>query len=92
MNSVEGVRDGVFFMPDESAEGVTRLTALVVAPDFTREALLGALRERIDAVFLPRPLYFVESLPRNAAGKLPRAALLEHAQQCAAGIRREGRS
>ncbi len=92
LNSIEGVRDGVFFMPDESGEGVTRLTALVVAPDFTREALLGALRERIDAVFLPRPLYFVESLPRNAAGKLPRAALLQHAQQCAAGIRREGRS
>lgn len=92
LNSIEGVRDGVFFMPDESGDGVTRLTAFVVAPDFTREALLGALRERIDAAFLPRPLYFVESLPRNAAGKLPREALLQHARRCAVGIRREGRS
>jgi len=29
----------------------------------------------MDAVFLPRPLLFVESLPRNSTGKLPREAL-----------------
>lgn len=80
LNSVEGVRDGVFFMPDESSEGVTRLTAFVVAPNISREVLLGALRARVDPVFLPRPLYFVDSLPRNATGKLPREALLRYAQ------------
>jgi acyl-coenzyme A synthetase/AMP-(fatty) acid ligase len=37
--------------------------------------LLAALRERIDPVFLPRPLLFVDALPRNGTGKLPRAAL-----------------
>jgi len=26
-------------------------------------------------VFLPRPLLFVDALPRNSTGKLPRAAL-----------------
>ena len=36
---------------------------------------LSALAERINPVFLPRPLYKVESLPRNAMGKLPREAL-----------------
>ena len=30
---------------------------------------------RIDAAFMPRPLRIVENLPRNATGKLPRAAL-----------------
>jgi acyl-coenzyme A synthetase/AMP-(fatty) acid ligase len=32
---------------------------------------MQALRERIDAIFLPRPLLFVDALPRNATGKLP---------------------
>lgn len=83
LNSIEGVRDGVFFMPDENGHAVTRLTALVAAPGITRDALLGALRSRVDAVFLPRPLYFVDVLPRNATGKLPRQALLDCARECA---------
>jgi acyl-coenzyme A synthetase/AMP-(fatty) acid ligase len=33
------------------------------------------LRERLDPAFVPRSLYFVETLPRNEAGKLPRSAL-----------------
>jgi acyl-coenzyme A synthetase/AMP-(fatty) acid ligase len=85
LNSIEGVRDGVFFMPDESGEGVTRLTAFVVAPGVTREVLLGALRARVDAVFLPRPLYFVDALPRNATGKLPRATLQQYAARLKRG-------
>jgi acyl-coenzyme A synthetase/AMP-(fatty) acid ligase len=70
------VVDGSFFMPDEVApDGVTRLTAFVVAPELTAATLMAALRERVDSVFLPRPLIFVEALPRNNAGKLPREAL-----------------
>jgi acyl-coenzyme A synthetase/AMP-(fatty) acid ligase len=43
-----------------------------------REAdVLAALRQAIDPVFLPRPLRCVTRLPRNATGKLPRAALLD---------------
>ncbi len=38
--------------------------------------LTEALRERIDPVFLPRPLLFVARLPRNSTGKLPQEALL----------------
>ena len=37
----------------------------------TPAALMQALRERIDPIFLPRPLLFVDALPRNAMGKLP---------------------
>jgi acyl-coenzyme A synthetase/AMP-(fatty) acid ligase len=63
-------------MPDEvSHDHVTRLSACVVAPGLTASTLLAALRLRIDPVFLPRPLLFVESLPRNSTGKLPRDAL-----------------
>jgi acyl-coenzyme A synthetase/AMP-(fatty) acid ligase len=84
LNDIEGVRDGVFFMPDDSGDGVTRLMAFVVAPDISREALLRALRARIDAAFVPRPLYLVDALPRNATGKLPREDLLQYARACSA--------
>jgi acyl-coenzyme A synthetase/AMP-(fatty) acid ligase len=76
LNSIPGVRDGAFFMPDESEpERVTRLAACVVAPEMNATRLLAALREYIDPVFLPRPLLFVDALPRNRTGKLPRAEL-----------------
>jgi acyl-coenzyme A synthetase/AMP-(fatty) acid ligase len=81
LNSIEGVRDGAFVMPDEEGEGVLRLMAFVVAPGVERAAILDALRRRIDPAFLPRPLCFVDALPRNATGKLPRQALDELARK-----------
>jgi acyl-coenzyme A synthetase/AMP-(fatty) acid ligase len=73
LNAIPGVVEGCFFMPDEVApDGVPRLTAFVVAPGCTSATLMTALRARVDAVFLPRPLILVDALPRNATGKLPR--------------------
>lgn len=74
--AIEGVADGVFFMPEAAGRPVVRLAAAAVAPGLTRAAILQALRERIDPAFLPRPLMLVDALPRNALGKLPREALL----------------
>ena len=72
LNAIPGVQDGVFLLPrEDSPDRIGRLTALVVAPGLTPAALTQALRERIDPVFLPRPLLFVDALPRNATGKLP---------------------
>jgi acyl-coenzyme A synthetase/AMP-(fatty) acid ligase len=74
LNAIPGVDDGVFMLPPDDAgalENVRRLAALVVAPTLTPTTLMHALRERIDPVFLPRPLLFVDALPRNATGKLP---------------------
>ncbi len=73
LNQISGVEDGVFLPPEED---VGRLTALVVAPDISKKQLLDALVQQIDPVFLPRPLYQVNNLPRNATGKLPRSDLL----------------
>ena len=75
LNSIEGVLDGVFVAPEEKSEAVVRLMAFVVAPGHTSETLMEALRQRIDPAFLPRPLYLVDVLPRNATGKLPRQPL-----------------
>ena len=70
------MRDGVFVVPEGDEEGkITRLMAFVVAPGLTSEGVANALRARIDAAFMPRPLRLVASLPRNTTGKLPRQAL-----------------
>jgi acyl-coenzyme A synthetase/AMP-(fatty) acid ligase len=74
LNSIPGVVDGAFYMPDEESH-LTRLAACVVAPGMDAPALMSALREHLDPVFLPRPLLFVERLPRNSTGKLPHSAL-----------------
>lgn len=76
LNEIEGVQDGVFFLPDETGSSVARLTAFVVAPGKTAEHILSALRTVIDPVFLPRPLHLVPHLPRNETGKLTRETLL----------------
>ncbi len=77
LNAVPGVLDGAFFVrdADEHSGGVSRVAALVVAPEFTSATLRAELRKRIDPVFLPRPLLFVPSLPRNDTGKLPDEAV-----------------
>jgi acyl-coenzyme A synthetase/AMP-(fatty) acid ligase len=76
--AIPGVEDGVVLQLDAcDVRGVARVAALVVAPTLQESAILAALRESIDPVFLPRPLKRVDALPRSDTGKLPRAALLK---------------
>lgn len=88
LNAVPGVVDGAFFWPEQDdldkLDGVTRLTAFVVAPGLTLAQLQTALRQRIDPAFMPRPVYLIDALPRNATGKLPHAALQALSQRLAA--------
>lgn len=77
LTSIPGVIDGTFFMPDEDKSmPITRLAAFVVsAPDIEAKHILAALRKYLDPVFIPRPLLFLDKLPRNSTGKLPRPLL-----------------
>ncbi|CAI8909104.1 AMP-binding protein [Methylocaldum szegediense] len=82
LNEIEGVRDGVFFLPD-GPEASVRLIAFAVAPSMTKDDLMAELRARLDPVFLPRPLYLLDELPRSETGKLPRQVLAELADKLA---------
>ena len=76
--AVPGVEDAAIIQhEDVDSSGVRRLAALVVAPGTSTAAIMAALRASFDPAFLPRPLKRVPRLPRNALGKLPRAALLD---------------
>ncbi|HEU4459150.1 MAG TPA: AMP-binding protein [Methylibium sp.] len=81
LNSIEGVEDGAFWLPDEVADAVVRPVAFVVAPKLDAAAIVQALRGRLDAVFVPRRVVHVDALPRAATGKLAAAALARLAQE-----------
>jgi acyl-coenzyme A synthetase/AMP-(fatty) acid ligase len=75
LQSIKGVQDAAFYLPaSREADVVPRLCAFVVT-GLAREHLLTELRDKIDPVFLPRPLIYLPSLPRNDTGKLTQAAL-----------------
>jgi acyl-coenzyme A synthetase/AMP-(fatty) acid ligase len=75
---IENVKDGAFFLPEPNIQNpVARLVAFAVTQEKSASDILKELRQKMDPVFLPRPLYVVSQLPRNAAGKLPRIELLK---------------
>lgn len=74
LSAIAGVDDGVIFMPPGES---VRLAALVVAPRLRCGAILEALKPLVDPVFLPRPVFLVERLPRQETGKLAQSAVLE---------------
>lgn len=71
--STPNISDAVVFMPSEEA---TRPAALIVAKDTSLAAIQQHFAQRLDVVFLPRPLVFVERLPREETGKIHRAKVL----------------
>lgn len=70
LQEIPGVVDGVIFAPtDEQCRG-DRLAALVVAPDLGVSDILNGLKDKVEPVFLPRPIIKVSDLPRQGTGKL----------------------
>lgn len=73
---IEGVQDAALLsQPTESARG-TVLSLAVVAPSLQREDIVEVLARRFEHSSLPRRIEFVDALPREPNGKLPRAALM----------------
>ncbi|WP_295856156.1 AMP-binding protein [uncultured Xylophilus sp.] len=75
LNSIPGVQDGAFWLPDDVADGVVRPVAFVVAPALQPADVIAGLRDRLEPAFVPRRVVMVPALPREATGKLTRKAL-----------------
>lgn len=81
LTAIEGVQDGAFVAPEDLDRNPrARLAAVVVAPGLTAEAVVAALRERVEPAFLPRPVVMADALPRDGVGKLRRQDLLRLAR------------
>lgn len=78
LTGIEGVEDGLFLAPEDLDRNPrARLAAAVVAPRMGAADVLAALRRRVEPAFLPRPLVMLDELPRDAVGKVRRAAIAE---------------
>ncbi len=77
LQEIPGVVDGVIFEPADDQRRGDRLAALVVAPDLEVSDILTALRDKVETVFLPRPMIKVPVLPRQETGKLATKAVRE---------------
>jgi len=76
LTGIAGVEDGVFVAPDDlDANPQARLAAAVVAPGLSADAIVAALRERVEPAFLPRPVVMLPALPRDTMGKVSRNAI-----------------
>jgi acyl-coenzyme A synthetase/AMP-(fatty) acid ligase len=76
LTGIEGVADGAFVAPEDlDRNPQARLAAVVVAPGLSAQAVVTALRERVEPAFLPRPVVMAPALPRDAVGKLRREDL-----------------
>lgn len=74
--NLPGVVDGVFCTHHNGpTDEAARLAAFIVAPTLTAANILATLRQHVDPVFLPRPLIFVDALPRDVNGKLTASTL-----------------
>ncbi|MEZ5515307.1 MAG: AMP-binding protein [Steroidobacteraceae bacterium] len=87
--AIDGVVDAVVVQTGSEQDQIRRVAALVVAPTLAPQAISAALAKSVDAVFLPRPLRVVPELPRNAVGKLPRAAVLQALNSAAGNVTRK---
>lgn len=68
----EGLLDGIVIFPEQD-RAVPRLAAMIVLKDgYSGEQLKAHFRKYLDGVFVPRPIFFINSLPREDNGKLPR--------------------
>ncbi len=77
LNSIPGVEDGVFMQIEKQPEDVSRLCAVIVSPELSQADIINALSQQIDPVFLPRPMFKVDTLPRNETGKLPHSEMMK---------------
>jgi malonyl-CoA/methylmalonyl-CoA synthetase len=79
LNAIDGVEESaVVGLPDpDLGERVTAAIVRKPASRVAEEAVIAAARQRLAPYKCPRGVVFVESLPRNAMGKVEKQQLLE---------------
>jgi acyl-coenzyme A synthetase/AMP-(fatty) acid ligase len=77
LKEAPGVIDGIVLQPDNSQNIVQRLVAFVkLESQSSTEEVIRHLKLCVDPVFIPRKFINVNTLPRDANGKIPREKLV----------------
>ena len=75
MRLYPGVRDAALVAVVDAARGELPVAFIEADPGFDSEAFVAALRERLASFKLPKAVYVVDALPRNAMGKVEKQRL-----------------
>lgn len=75
LNSIPGIKDGVFVQNETHSDDVSRLCVVFVSSELSPADVIKSLGQQIDPVFLPRRVFKVATLPRNETGKLPHSEM-----------------
>lgn len=75
VRALPGVRDAAGLSVEVGGARGTEVWLVVAATGWDATSLRTALSQSLDPLALPRRYRFVEQLPRDSAGKLPKAAL-----------------
>jgi malonyl-CoA/methylmalonyl-CoA synthetase len=83
IDALEGVQESaVIGVPHpDFGEGVTAVVTGAQGVTLDEEQMIAALKDRLANYKLPKRVLFVDSLPRNAMGKVQKAALRERYQE-----------
>ena len=74
--SIPGVEDGLVYQPEAiGLPGTGRLAAILVAPTLNASSIRSQLTKSTDPAFIPRPIRFVDALPRQTSSKFSAGAL-----------------
>lgn len=76
LRSVPGVRDATVLAVDDPGPRQSQIWAVVAGAELAPQEIRRSLAGRLDAVAVPRRIACVDSLPREATGKLQREVLL----------------
>ena len=86
LSTIPGVRDGTYFFFGnqnmERPESARPAAFVVLEQGYSTKDVVNGLRGKIDSIFIPRPLFEVENLPRLDTGKLRAADLEMLFQEC----------
>jgi malonyl-CoA/methylmalonyl-CoA synthetase len=82
-----GVRDVALVAMPDPARGELPVAFVEAESDFDSEVFLSALRERLASFKVPKSVYVVEALPRNAMGKVEKQRLIATFAQPAGAVK-----
>lgn len=88
--AMSGVGDAAVVGVPDAARGETLVACLVAQREVTRKQVMDRLRAALAEYKLPRRIVFVEMIPRNDRGKVPREEILRLADSSTEGrLRRQ---
>jgi malonyl-CoA/methylmalonyl-CoA synthetase len=76
MRLFPGVRDCALVAQPDPGRGEIPVAFIEADPGFSSDAFLTAMRDRLASFKLPKAVYLVDALPRNALGKVEKKKLI----------------